>query len=205
MKTKTLSLLGAAVLACGFGPAQEEFKLDDEGFIRNWLILAPIACENETSGATEIDMDQLKGEAKARPKAGDKATVRGKEVAWKAHKTPEHFIDFKEFVAGGQSEDVIGYAVCYVSAETELKDLLLKIGSNDQAKVYLNGKEVLKFTETRTLDKDQDSAPGVSLAKGQNVVVFKVINEKNNWQGCLRFTDKSGAALRYLKITLAPR
>ena len=40
--------------------------------------------------------------------------------------------------------------------------------------------------------------------KGQNVLVFKVINEKNNWQGCARFT-KDGAPVKNLKISLTPQ
>ena len=38
---------------------------DAEGFIRNWLVLAPIPIEGE-SGASEIDKDFLKGEATIR-------------------------------------------------------------------------------------------------------------------------------------------
>ena len=39
---------------------------------------------------------------------------------------------------------------------------------------------------------------------GVNVVVFKVINENNNWQGCLRFTDAAGKNLVGLTLKLAP-
>jgi uncharacterized Zn ribbon protein len=68
--------------------------------------------------------------------------------------------------------------------------------------VWLNGKQVIKFTETRTLEKDTDSAD-VTLAKGQNVLVFKVINEKNNWQGAARFL-KGGAGVKNIKIAVTP-
>jgi hypothetical protein len=78
----------------------------------------------------------------------------------------------------------------------------LSIGSNDQCKLWLNGKQVIKFAETRTLDKDTDSAD-VTLARGQNVLVFKVINEKNNWQGAARFL-KDSAGVKNLKIAVAP-
>ena len=61
---------------------------------------------------------------------------------------------------------------------------------------------MIKFTETRTFDKDTDQAD-VSLVKGQNVLVFKVINEKNNWQGAARFL-KNGAGVERLRIAVAP-
>ena len=62
---------------------------------------------------------------------------------------------------------------------------------------------VIKFAETRTLDKDTDSAD-VTLAKGQNVLVFKVINEKNSWQGAARFLQ-NGAGVKNIKISLTPQ
>jgi hypothetical protein len=184
-------------------PAQDLSNVDDEGFIRNWLVLAPLALENEDSGATEIDKDQLKDEAKLTPKEGEKVKHGGKELAWKKHKTADYFIDFRESFGGERGEDAAGYAVAYVICSDEMKGLKIQMGSNDQAKVYLNGTCVVKFGETRTLDKDQDSAE-VALKKGCNAVVFKVINEKNNWQGCLRFT-RGGAAVKDVKIALAPQ
>lgn len=199
VRMTALALLGALV------GAQDTFKVDDEGFIRNWLVLAPIACENENNGAEEIDKAQLKDEGKVTPKEGEKATIGGKELAWTKHQTPDYYIDFREYVKDGQFEQVIGYAVAYVIAEDDIKDVKVQMGSNDQGKVFLNGVEVVKFSETRTLDKDQDASEAVTLKKGRNAVVLKVINEQNNWQGCVRFTNKDGAPIKNLKVSLAPQ
>jgi len=197
------ALMLASLAALAFAPAQDTHKPDDEGFIRNWLVLAPISID-EGSGAQELDKQQIKDEGKVRPKAGEKHKFGAKEVAWTAHKTADFYIDFKESFDKAAGEDVVGYAVAYVWAEAEMKDVKLKIGSNDEAKAYLNGKEVIKFEETRTLEKDQNEAT-VTLNKGENVLVLKVINEKNNWQGCARFTDKGGIGIKTLKIALAPQ
>jgi uncharacterized Zn ribbon protein len=97
---------------------------------------------------------------------------------------------------------VAGYAVAYINADDEMK-VRLSVGSNDQCKVWVNGKLIVKFTETRTLDKDTDSG-GVTLAKGQNVLVFKVINEKNNWQGAARFLQ-NGAPVKNITVATAPK
>jgi uncharacterized Zn ribbon protein len=101
-----------------------------------------------------------------------------------------------------RGEDVAAYAVAYVHADAEMK-VKLAVGSNDQCKAFLNGKQVIKFSDTRTLEKDTDTAE-VTLAKGQNVLVLKVLNEKNNWQGCARFL-KDGAGVKNLKISLTPQ
>jgi len=182
-------------------PAQDTFAPDAEGFIRNWLVLAPLAIE-EGSASTELDREIVKGEGSMKPKAGEKVKVDGKEVAWKAHKTADFFIDFRESFGAERGEDAAGYAVAYVWAEEEMK-VKLAVGSNDQCKAFVNGKQVVKFSDTCTMEENSDSGE-TTLLKGQNVVVFKVLNEKNNWQGCARFM-KDGAGVKNIKISLAPQ
>ena len=190
-----------ALLSVSSPSAQQTFSPDAEGFIRNWLVLAPIAIEGE-SGASEIDRDMIKGEGTVTPKADDKVMVAGREVAWKAHQTADFFIDFLQSFGKERGEYVAGYAVAYVMADAPM-DVTLALSTNDQGKAWLNGKQVFKFVDTRTLDKDTDKI-NVSLVKGQNVLVLKVINEVNNWQGCARFL-KDGAPVKNLKIALAPQ
>jgi hypothetical protein len=190
------ALLGAIV--CG---APQTFAPDSEGFIRNWLVLAPIAVQ-EDSGATEIEKDFLGGEATIKPKPGDKVNVAGKILTWTPHQTTDYFIDFLKAFGTERGEDVAAYAVAYVIADGDMK-VRLSVGSNDQCKAWVNGTQIVKFTETRTLDKDTD-AGDVQLTKGQNVVVFKVINEKNNWQGAARFLQ-NGSGVTGLKISSSPQ
>ncbi len=164
-------------------------------------MLAPIAIEGE-SGATEIDRDFLKGEATITPRAGDKVMVGGHELVWQAHQTSDYFIDFLQSFGKARGEYVAGYAVAYIMADEEMK-VTLAVSSNDQGKAWLNGKQVFKFTDTRVLEKDTDRSE-VTLTKGQNVLVLKVINEVNNWQGCARFM-KDGVAVKNVQISVAPK
>ena len=198
---RVLCLCVAGVLLAGSVARAEEFAPDNEGFIRNWLMLAPISIP-ETSGGEEIDKEQIKGEGKLKPKEGDKATIDGKELVWKKIAAKDYFFDVND-ILGAQTEDSVSYSVCYILADDEMKDVQLLMGSNDQGKAYLNEKEVVKFTSGRTLDKDQDVAEHLTLNKGANTLVFKVINEKNNWQGCIRF-KKDGKELKNFKISLVP-
>ena len=175
---------------------------DAEGFIRSWLVHAPIHIDSE-SGATEIDKDYLKGtETTVKPKAGDKVTIGGKELAWQEHKAPNYYIDFLQSFGKEAGEYVVGYAVTYVIADADM-NVTLALSTNDQGKAWLNGKEVFKFADTRVLDKDTDRV-NVSLVKGQNVLMLKVINEVNNWQGCARFL-KDGVPVKNINISLAPQ
>jgi hypothetical protein len=205
MRRRTTVLATVALLVF-FGqasPGKEETGLNDEGYITTWVLLAPIPLEKDQSGADALDKEQLQDEAKLQPKAGDKVKVGGKELVWKKYRAKDFFFDFNDFLEK-QTEDSVGYAVCYIHADAERKDVTLKTGSDDQARVYLNGKEVLKQKEDRPLERDEDSTE-VTLRKGVNVLVFKVINEKEDWSGCARFLDKDGNAIKSLKVTATPK
>jgi hypothetical protein len=204
---RAATLLAAVALLAVCTPARpggDKGKgINDEGFITTWLLLAPIPLKENQSGADALAEEQVKGEAKLTPKAGDKVKAGDKELTWKEYKAREHYFDFNDLL-GGQTEDSVGYAVCYVIAPKDLTGVRLRTGSDDQAKVYLNGKEVLNQPQARALEKDQDVTE-VALQKGVNVLVFKVVNEKIDWSGCARFTDGDGNPLRELTVRLAPK
>lgn len=188
-----------ALLGLFVSPLQTS-GLDAEGFIRSWVVLAPIPIGGD-SGAIGIDQDFLSGEGLVTPKAGDKVRVGSSEMTWQGHQTSDYFVDFLQSFGKGQGEYVAGYAVAYILAD-EAMPVTLALSTNDQGKAWLNGKEIFKFAETRVLEKDTDRL-AVTLAKGQNVLVLKVVNEVNNWQGCARFL-RDGKPVTNLKIAQAP-
>jgi hypothetical protein len=185
-------------------PSRDPSRMDNEGFIRYWLVLAPLPSEKDKGGAAEVLADRLGGEALIRPKAEEKFSYKGKDYFWKRYKAPEFFVDFKKYVENQKSENVVGYAVAYVYCDEPMRDLKVLAGSNDQCRVYVNGVSVLSHEKGRTLEKDQSIANGISLKKGENVVVLKVANEGGNWQGCLRFMDKNGTPIRHLMVSSTP-
>jgi hypothetical protein len=204
MRSTLLATVGIVVLLVAAVRAEDTSnKPDEEGFIRNWLVLAPLPFGEAQNGAEALGKEQVASEAKLQPKEGEKVKSGDKEVTWKPVKLDSHLLDFNAFL-GSPTEDSVAYAVCYLVADDEMKDLTMKTGSDDQAKVYLNGKEIFKFEEPRSADKDQDSTPNITLKKGVNVIVFKVVNEKVDWSGCLRFTDKDGKPITNFKVNLKP-
>jgi hypothetical protein len=63
--------------------------------------------------------------------------------------------------------------------------------------------DIYAFTEARPLMLDADKGK-VTLKKGVNVMVFKITNEQNSWQGAMRLMDKSGTPLKNVRIKLTP-
>jgi hypothetical protein len=104
---------------------------------------------------------------------------------------------------GQISTHSVAYAVCYVISAAERNDLLLQVGSDDLAKVYLNGQELYKYTRLRALHALDPIGP-VSLRKGTNVLILKVVNEILDWEGCARFVDSEGNPAVGLRVSLTP-
>jgi hypothetical protein len=129
--------------------------------------------------------------------------VGSRELVWSALQLEAHLIDFNQFV-GQETDWSVAYAVSYVRSEVAQTGLLMKVGSDDEAKIYLNGEEIYRFAARRSYVPDQDVVAGVRLRAGLNVLVFKVVNEANDWQGSIRFTDAAGQPVKGIKVTLAP-
>src|SRR5688500_13806611 len=166
--TRRLFALAACVLTLSLCvpliAADKDAAIDDEGFIRHWLLLAPIPCASENNGAEELDKQQIKDEASVKPKEGDKAKAGDKELTWKLAKATDFFFDVNE-ILGNPTEYAVAYAVVYIDSPEEMKDITVSMGSNDQGKIYVNGKEAVKFDASRTVDKDQDQGKA-TLNKG---------------------------------------
>lgn len=182
--------------------AADAFKPDSQGYIRNWLMLAPIPLPEGRAGTDLIFQDQIRGEAALQPKAGDKITISGKELTWSAITASTNFVDFNSILKSA-NDHAIGYVVTYIECDEEMPGVIMAVGSNDEGRIYFNGADIYVFAEPRTLELDADKGK-VTLKKGVNVIVFKILNEQGNWQGAMRFLDKSGTPLTNIKIKLSP-
>jgi hypothetical protein len=193
-------VVACAITVTGAVRAADQ-SIDDDGFIRTWLILAPIPLADGQEPSDAIDKEQVKDEAKLAPKDGEKVKVGEKELTWKKLTAEDYYFDVNKFL-GADTDRSMAYAVTYVVAPDDIKGAVLKIGSDDGCKVYVNGKEVGKAADDRAIDKDQNAFENVTLKKGVNVVVFKVVNNAGEWQGAARFVDKDGKPLAGLKAQL---
>ena len=84
-----------------------------------------------------------------------------------------------------------------------MPNLRMLIGSDDESKVYLNDVQIYECRHARSMLADDDEV-SVTLSRGLNVLVFKVVNEEYGWQGSIRLTDKDGKPVKGIKVTLAP-
>jgi len=178
-------------------------RAGDEGAIKRWLILAPIALATGQSSEDGLDVEQIEGEGRLRPKAGKGPIIGSGELTWQEVVLEDYVIDFN-VILGHRTTYSVAYAVCYIRSEAEQHGLRMLVGSDDSAKVYLNGKQIHKYPFQRWLVADEDVVPDIALNKGLNVLVFKVVNGVLDWKGSIRFTDAQGNPVKGIKVTLDP-
>jgi hypothetical protein len=178
-------------------------RAGDEGAIKRWLILAPIALATGQSTTEGLDAEQIESEGRLRPKAGKGPIIGSGELTWQEVTLEDYVIDFN-VILGHRTTYSVAYAVCYIRSEAEQRELRMLVGSDDEAKVYLNGKQIHKHSSKRSFVANMDTARGITLIEGLNVLVFKVVNEIADWEGSIRFTDAQGNPVTGIKVTLTP-
>lgn len=187
------------VASNGFG----EITPDSEGYIHDWLMLGPIPLEKGETGADAVNFNVIRRESMLQPEADQQMIVSGYDLTWKAVSSETEIVDFN-VILSDRVDNAIGYLVAYIDSPEQIEQVTLLAGGNDQTRVYFNGQAVSTATEPRALTRDSDMARGLTMQKGLNTVILKVVNEVGNWQGCLRFTTKEGDPLTNFHVKVSP-
>lgn len=93
------------------------------------------------------------------------------------------------------NHDVTCYLYAEITPETA-GEVVLKIGSNDGTRVWINGQMVHTFPGSRGLKIDEDTARA-KLDSGVNRILVKVTQGPGDWAFCLRLTDAQAHPLRF--------
>jgi WD40 repeat protein len=172
--------------------------------IKQWLILAPIPLASSAqSGSEGLEAEQIEGEGQLRPKAEETRSIGNSKLKWRKVTLEDYVIDFNAIV-GQVTDHCVAYAVCYIRSESDHRGLQMLVCSDDQAKVYLNGKQVHKYPFARLFLDVEDIVTDLALNEGLNVLIFKVVNELGEWKGSVRFADPLGNAVKGIQVTLDP-
>jgi len=176
------------------GPAARDF-------LRDWLLLLPLPFAAGETEAQAIDRQQLPGEAQARPRAGEQVTLGGTTWVWQEYRSPKPVVNFHAALGRATMRSIV-YAACYVESARAHDGVWLQVGSPNQAKVYLNGRQIHRDRLPHAL-LSLDTVGPVRLERGINVLLLKVVNEMGDWEGCARLVDDEGWPVQGLRVTLA--
>jgi WD40 repeat protein/serine/threonine protein kinase len=176
-----------------------------QGVIQDWLVLGPVPLKEGRGEAKALADEQLNGEANLQPRAGEVVPVAGSKRVWQEYHLRDNFVlDFMDIFKGEKIDDSVAYAVCYLFTDKKLDGLKMLVGSDDQAKIYLNGNVIHEHHVGRGLTPDEDTIDNVTLKAGRNVLIFKVVNTWMDWGGCIRFVDRSGLPAKGIRVSLTP-
>ena len=175
------------------------------GSIRQWLALS--APPSNQPSEIQLDDEQIQNEARLRPRAQEKICVHDTDRVWTPLRLEDYRLDFRTDIKS-QSGATVAYAVSYIFSERAHTGLVLKVGSDYHAKIYLNQREIHRRVNPPTAEPDRDTVTGVELKAGLNVLVFKVVKESRSddwpWGGSVRFTTADGGPVHGLTVTLDP-
>ena len=163
--------------------AEIDSETRQAGGISRWQLLGPVPWNDEN------DIDKIfVGEPNV--DVAGHVTIDGRTLQWSDSITDDRYGMVDLAARYGRLANVAMYA----HAEFELpkaQDLLLKIGSNDGFKCWLNGEPVGRFVGPRGYRPDQDTLKVRGIA-GRNRVLLKITQLGSNWAFGVRVTDRQG-------------
>ncbi len=160
------------------------------GLVPAWYVIGPF---------DDVERKGLDAEFPPERELKLDATYEGKfgPVHWIARDTIAGSVGLGE-IYGNQrlTSHAVAYSACTISCPDD-KNVLMKLGSDDDVLAWFNGKEVWRHEGTRGLGRDDDVVP-LELPSGESRILLKVYNREGMWGFFLRFTDQEGRPLEGL-------
>jgi len=163
-------------LGFGLTPASRKF-------ITEWNLIGPFDAPDMDSLYTIYPPEKVTALDKRYPGKGNQ------EVAWrKIQAEPSGYVRLTELIK--PNEQVVVYALGHVFSPGPVETYIL-LGSDDGVRIWLNDELVHSNPAYRGAYPDQDSVK-VSLRKGWNKVLVKVLQGAGGWGYYVRFVDPDG-------------
>ena len=191
-ETPAIAIRGNAVLAQFYldnhQPDKAKAYVHKTAFIPEtaWSVIGPF---DNTNGAG-YDKAFIREEAK---QFDTTLTDDGykRQISWtqRTDKTFDGYVDFDTIFGGGLNW-VAAYAWTTLTVPNE-RTVHIHFGSDDQAKIWLNGESVFTDSTAHSVIIDHATIP-VTLKPGKNSILVKVCEEEGSWGFYLRTTDTDG-------------
>lgn len=172
-------------------PTAEAMQPDEQGFIRRWLLMEPIAKENRTNTVfvdsyirENLDTGWNKGDFKL-PKDGGK---------WHALDSKLFNVKLYRYIVGTETGryGIICRAATVIDVPEDIENVRLAVGSNSASMWWIDGEEVLILSGDRRMVMDDAASKRLTLKKGRHIITGAVINGPGMSDFCVRFIDEEG-------------
>ena len=162
---------------------------DQEGFIRRWRLLEPIAVDVRSNVVFTYSWLRHKfGEELA------KFNTNSKKGKWYVMDSETYNMKLFRFAEkyGKQTYGSFYWCETVIDSPEEMRNVRLACGSNGASLWWLNGDEVLMLEGDRRMVEDDGMSPRLTLKKGRNTLRVAVINGPGLSDMCARFIDEKG-------------
>ena len=168
---------------------------DLEGFIaiRSWLVAGPFASPpasrrgpgmSNREGFNRDYLTAIGGEQFARPREGTVIpSSYGNRVSFMTRTWNTDYVDLTEIF--GHSSNLCAYLYAEVES-AESRELFLHVGSNDAAKLWVNGRLTISDPTDHSARRSQHVVR-VRLMEGRNWILMKVDQAGANWGAYVEF------------------
>jgi len=154
-------------------------------FVRQWHLSPGVLC------AAGDDLDTVYEAETAALTEGAHPDALG----WRRLEAKEDVVDLNAVI---RRAPAVVYAMTFVESP-DARETLLRLGSDDGVKVWLNGRLAHRHAVHRSVARDQDAVP-LRLERGRNRLLFKVRNDDGGYALMARLSDPDGA----LRVGFAP-
>ena len=184
--TLEFEIIGKTPASGGYKVGIDAFYPDPvRRFIDDWYIIGPFPNPRE-SDHLRYGLDSVYAPEKAVDLAETYVGSNGQTVSWK-RLTGKTGYDMALWQHFDPAELVVVYALTYVYSPHEQR-VPFFIGSDDGAKVFLNGTEIYRFNEVRVAAPDQDQLM-LELKRGWNQLLIKAENNFGGYAFYARVVD----------------
>ena len=164
---------------------------DNQGFIRRWRLMEPIAID--------VRSNVVFTNSWLRDKFSDELIkLNGKsqkpKVKWFILDSENYNVKLFRFAEkyGKQTYGSFFWCETVIDCPTDIENVRLACGSNGASMWWLNGEEVLLLEGDRRMVEDDGMSQRLTLKKGRNILRAAVINGPGLSDMCARFLDEKG-------------
>ena len=172
-------------------PTSGRFAEPSGQYLKEWLLCGPFPLLTATEqnpdairlpGLYTDFLEDVGGEANARPVDGEVVTFPGGAWEWTRHISAADAVNLDTAIT--KTDRVVAYAYCEIDVP-KAQVCILALGSNDGSRAWLNGEPVLDRPGPRGLKLDHNLVP-VALRAGSNALLLKVEERGNRWEFACR-------------------
>lgn len=165
-----------------------------EDFITTWMVSGPYVND-------EINPNMLYEFVFAPEKPEEAEKALWKPVSPGTNPNKPMVVELHKILGG---ENRVAYLSTYVWSDTE-QDVNLLIGSDDGARIWVNGTKIFGKNTNRPCVPDDDTI-GIHLKQGWNHILAKIRQGSGQWEFCARIRKTDGSPFEpKLKTSILPK